>query len=424
MRGFVGHRPDHHVGAVLIARNHVRQLRLGIGIGRGILPLDRPVDRNLRPHHQPHLLGRADHRLVVGIVRQPHEVAAHLLGPSQQDAALLLGESAAAHAVGRLLVDRHAAAEYLLPVEQNLRAPGLDRAETDAVVHRVGLGGDPHGIELRILGRPIGRLGLHLERRIAVGVGRDPFRDFQFGNLHRHRLLGLGAVELHPPSDHLRLALFQLHRVVADKGQRRLDDHDAARQPAVIPPVGIERRDALGQPLVVDLHHQRVLPLPHLVGDLEVEGRVAADVLADLAAVQSHDRLVVRGPEIEERASVGAGLVVEQIAVPDRTLVVVELGTLGVPVARDQQRAVGVEIVLEELRAVLVEIVVGKVGHSVFQRFAAIVVVAVLIRVDDRFPESVERHGFAVGDVDDLRCGSLLPRRRGQRRTASCQRQY
>ena len=359
----------------------------------------------------------------MGIVRQPHEITAHLLGPSQQDAGLFPGKGAAAHAVGRLLVDRHAAAEHLFAVEQDLRAPGLDRAEADAVIHRVGLGGDLHGIEFRIPGRPIDRFGLHLERGIAVGVGRDPFRNFQFGNLHRHRLLGLGAVELHPAGDHLRLALLQLHRVVADEGQRRLDNHDAARQPAVVPPVGIERRNALGQPFVVDLHHQRVLPLAHLAGDLEVEGRVAADVFADLAAVQPHDRLVVRRPEVEERAAVRAGLVVEQIAVPDRTLVVVELGTLGVPVARHQQRAVSVEIVLEKLGAVLVEIVVGEVGHIVLQRFAAIVVVTVFVRIDDRLPEPVERHGLPAGDVDDLRCGSILPRRRGQRRTASCQRQ-
>ena len=70
-------------GAIPIARDHLRQHLFGFGIHGGIFPLHGPVHRDLRPHQQPHLIGQAGHHLVVRIVRQADEVAAHLFRPAE-----------------------------------------------------------------------------------------------------------------------------------------------------------------------------------------------------------------------------------------------------------------------------------------------------------------------------------------------------
>ena len=92
------------------------QLLLGLGQHLGVVELQRPIDRILRPHQQSHAVGGAQHGFIVGIVRQAHKVAAQLLGPSQQRLRVLVGVGAAA-AKGRLGMDGDAAQEDRLAIQ-------------------------------------------------------------------------------------------------------------------------------------------------------------------------------------------------------------------------------------------------------------------------------------------------------------------
>ena len=52
----------------------------------------------------------------------------------------------------RLLVERDAAQKDRLAVEQDLGAPGLERAKPDALLDPIGLGGQDHPVAPRVLG--------------------------------------------------------------------------------------------------------------------------------------------------------------------------------------------------------------------------------------------------------------------------------
>ena len=397
----VGHGPDDHVRAVAVADDHVRELVLCIGVGRGILPLDGPVDGNLIPDQQAHLLGGAHHRLVVRVMRQAHEVAAQLLGPSEQDAGIRLAVGPAAGRGRDFLVDRDALAEDGLPVQQDARPLRLDGPEADPVPDFVGLRGDPHVIELRIGRAPALRLRRHAEGGLAGGVGRHRLVDAQLVDVQRDPLGRRRAVQLDPALDAAPV-LGQLDAVFPDEGLGDGDQVDVARDPAVVPPVGIDSRDPFEHPLVVHLHDHGVLAGADLVRDLDVEGRVSAQVLGDGMAVQAHDRLVVGCPEIQEGPSPGPGRGLELLPVPDRPLIEVQLRALGVPVAGDPQFGRRVEVVFDQLGPVGVETPVGEEGLGVRHRVAAVIVIPRLILVDESLPVAVQGHLLPAADILDL----------------------
>ena len=188
MRGLIGHRPDDHVRPVLVTGDHIRQLGLGIRIRIRILPMNGPVDRNLGPYEQTHLLGQAYHGLIVRIMCQTHEIASHLACPSKQYAILVFGKCPAALAVRHFLVNGHSPAENLLPVQQNVRTGSLYGPESHPVIHGIRLGSDCHIVEFRILRAPVLRFRLEFERSIAVSVSSHSLRNLQFGNRDSHFL--------------------------------------------------------------------------------------------------------------------------------------------------------------------------------------------------------------------------------------------
>ena len=129
---------DQHDDArpIAIARDQIRELRLCVRERLRILPLDSPVDRHLFPQHQAQLVGDARHVLVVRVVREPHEVAAQLLGPAEQQAGVFHGVRASA-TQGIFLVERDAAQEDRTAVQKNVGATDSDAAKADAIVDAI-----------------------------------------------------------------------------------------------------------------------------------------------------------------------------------------------------------------------------------------------------------------------------------------------
>src|SRR5205085_4400780 len=159
-----------------------------------------------------------------------------------------------------------------------------------------------------------------------------------FGDADGHFLRGALAVELHPPGDACLRAFLELYEVVADEGFGDFDERDRARQAAVVPPVCDERGDGVAPSRVVNADDQRVVALAHAVRDLEVEGREAAFVAADLFAVEVNVRGVVGRAEVKEEARALFARVVEGAPVPDAPLVEEESLALRVPVAGHVER--------------------------------------------------------------------------------------
>ena len=126
--------------------------------------------------------------------------------------------------------------------------------------------------------------------------------DTRLRNLQPHGLPSPArAVEPDPARQPVARAAGELHVVAANEGLRHLHQQHAAGETSVVPPVGVERRHSLAQPAVVDLHHQEIVRLPYPVGDLEVERRESALVLAELLAVEIDPGAVVGGPEVDEQ---------------------------------------------------------------------------------------------------------------------------
>ena len=112
------------------------QLLLGLGQHLGIVKLQGPIDRILRPHQQSHAVSGAQHRLIVRIVRQADKVAAQFLGPSQQRLRVFVGVGAAG-AIRRFGMDGDAAQKDRLAIQQDFGAARLDGAEADQFVDGV-----------------------------------------------------------------------------------------------------------------------------------------------------------------------------------------------------------------------------------------------------------------------------------------------
>ena len=176
------------------------------------------------------------------------------------------------------------------------------------------------------------------------------------------------------------------------------DEGDVAGEAAVVPPVGLEGGDAVGDAGVVDGDDNEVVAVFEDAGDVAVEGGEAALVLADFLGVDPDEGAVVGGADVEEGAGVGFGGVVEVLFVPDGAFVVEEVGALRVPIAGDLEgRGVGEVVVLR----VAVGVEGGIHEEAVFAEILVEVVEAGGVLVDDDVPVAVEGGGGAVVDVDE-----------------------
>ncbi len=179
---------------------------------------------------------------------------------------------------------------------------------------------------------------------------------------------------------------------------RDFDEGDVAREAAVVPPVGLEGGDAVGDAGVVDGEDDEVFAVLEDAGDVAVEGSEAALVLADLFGVDPDEGAVVGGAEVEEGAGAGFGGVLEVALIPDGAFVVEEFGALGVPVAGNLEGGgVGEVVVL----GMTVGVEGGVHEEAVFAEILVEVVEAGGVLVDDDVPVAVEGGGGAVVDVDE-----------------------
>ena len=386
-RRLVPHRPEDHGGAVAVARDLLRQLRAGVGQRARVGPGDRPVDGDLRPDQQPQPIGGTGHLLVVRVVGQAHEVAAQLLGQAQQR--LRVGARGGPPAASEgFLVQRDPAQENRTPIEVQLRPDRLDGPKADPIVDTVLAGRDGDVVELWRLGRPERRVRLEVEPGAARGVGRegDPLAELR--DLHRHPGRPADAVDDDDGREVARIPLGALDPRVAHEDRRRLDEAHPARQPPVVPPVGVHRRQRVRPPRVVDHHHQRVAAGTQLPRHLEGERREATFVPTEPPTVQPHRRPLRRRAELHELPSARPRRrPVEPPLVPDGPLVVEQLRPLRVPVTGHIQRRRAREVVLDQLRLVLRRRVQEV---SVRPRLVPIVERAVVVGIDDDVPGAVE----------------------------------
>ena len=138
-----------------------------------------------------------------------------------------------------------------------------------------------------------------------------------------------------------------MEAVVVDELGGEFDEGDVAGEAAVVPPVGLEGGNAVGDASVVDGEDDEVFSVFEDAGEFTVEGGVAALVLADFFGVDPDEGAVVGCADVEEGSGVGFGGVFEVLLVPNGAFVIEELRALGVPVAGNLESAgVGEVVVL------------------------------------------------------------------------------
>ena len=159
-------------------------------------------------------------------------------------------------------------------------------AETDAVSDLIGFAGDFNAVKFGILGRPRRQVGGERKFCTSFGIGLKCLADTGFWNSNGDVLLKLRPVELHPAFDLAARSFFELNEVVLNKCLRHLDERHRTCDSAVIPPIGVDRRDLIFSTSVVDPENEEISLRLHAVGDLEIEGRETTLVMAKFFSIQ------------------------------------------------------------------------------------------------------------------------------------------
>jgi len=399
----VGHGPDDDAGAVAVAGDQFCQLILRVGIGGRVVPMNRPVDGHFRPEQNAHLVGDAGHVLVVRIMREADVVAAELAGPAQKLTRIRGGRGPTA-AQGILLVQTDAAQENGFAVQEDVRPARLDGAEANLLCEMIRAGRERDLVEPGMLGSPELGPGQYKFKRSATGrVRRDFDREMERGDFNFHRLLQRRAGELDITAHPVVGAWLQLEGIVADAGRGSFQQHDITGKSAVVPPVGVDGGHRLGGALVIDADHEGIAGRAQFAGDLKLEGSEAADVLAQLLAVQVDIRRIICAAEVEKLpGGRRRRREVKLSAIPDGVLVIEQLFLLRIPVTGHVERRAAVEIVLDQFARVcwlaIEEVAAGRLGGRI-KRLEPIVEVAVVVGIDDDLPAAIQGQSLARGGV-------------------------
>src|ERR1019366_7814510 len=217
------------------------------------------------------------------------------------------------------------------------------------VGYTIGAGFDGDVVEFGAFGRPEVEAGVESDAGVTAGIGREGLRDAGLGDADGDLLAAVRAVQADPAGDARLRALLQLDTVILHEGTGHVDDADRARQSAVVPPIGHHGRDIVVLALVVYLHDKYVTLIEDLAGNLELEGRETALVLAHLDAVEEDHGAVVGRAKPDKDAVTRLDGEIEITLIPDRAFVEHELGALGVPVARDLEAVGRFEIVFDQV---------------------------------------------------------------------------
>ena len=195
-------------------------------------------------------------------------------------------------------------------------------------------------------------------------------------------------------------AAFELKRVVVNVGVGEFDQGDGAGDATVIPPVGLDGGNAVDGALVIDGGDDEVVSIFHDTGDLAVERREAAFVIADMLVIDEDVSGVIDRAEVDEEVRVRLRVVLEVALIPEQAFEVEERIFLGVPVAGNVEGGRSGEVILNErtagdvVRIFRVAVQAGVVGVRS---------PAFTVRVGDVVPGSVETGLCAVVDVDEQR---------------------
>jgi len=184
--------------------------------------------------------------------------------------------------------------------------------------------------------------------------------------------------------------------VVVDVLGGNLNEGDIAMKAAVVPPVGLEGGDTVGDARVVDGDDDEVFAVFECGSDVAVERGETSLVLTDFLGVDPDEGAVVGGAEVEEGASVWLGGVLEVSLVPDDALVTEEVGTLGVPIAGNLEGGGVSEVVV-------LRVAIGVEGSVHEEAVLAEILMEVVktggVLVDDDMPVAVEGGDGAMVDI-------------------------
>nr|GEU28582.1 hypothetical protein [Tanacetum cinerariifolium] len=320
--------PGQHAGVVAVAAHHVgtgfHHLRAEGRIGIEVLPA-----RHARQDHQAQFIGSSHEGRRMRVVRQADVVVAGALD-QERIAVLGLRRQRVAH-IRIFLVAVHAAQERLFAVDQELALGQLDAADADARVDHVlaALAGDGglQRIQVGRLGRPqLRTIDLQFAHDVAAFAGRQThaLRPIghagglveqavtQFGStrlvrriahlrLHAHGGRGFIGLRIGDENAAARDLLGQ--HLVADMHGRLDGERDVAVDAAVLDVVEVLERFRAGDGivLVIDAHHQLVgAAFFQVRRDVVRERQVAAQVLAQVFAIEPHVRHVHRAFEAED----------------------------------------------------------------------------------------------------------------------------
>ena len=129
------------------------------------------------------------------------------------------------------------------------------------------------------------------------------------------------SFDVYPTLDDGLAPALQMQVEVVDELFRHFDERNIAGQAAIIPPVRLQRWDAVGQAGVVDCHHDKIPALFEQAGHLAVEGSKSALVLADLLPIHPYVGPVVRRAHMKKHPRSRFALVRKILLIPHRTLV-------------------------------------------------------------------------------------------------------
>src|ERR1700758_2097635 len=199
----------------------------------------------------------------------------------------------------------------------------------------------------------------------------------------------------------------QMYIVIVDESHGNSDERDVTSKAAIMEPVDANGGNAIDEPSGVHGDDDEVGSGAEDFCDFTIKRREAAFVIADALLVDPNVGTVVGCTDVEEGASTRLGLCVEVSLVPEDTLVVEELGDLGVPVAGDPEGGSGREIVLFVVLADDIRVIVHGVGLVIDRAIASVESVAGRL-VNEVMPVSVEAGDGAMVDTNEQGLEGLL----------------
>ena len=131
--------------------------------------------------------------------------------------------------------------------------------------------------------------------------------------------------------------------------RRHFDQHHIAGNPAITPPVKLQRGHGVGAAHIAHFDNQKVLAVAQNRSRLEIECRESTFVFAQLLSVQINGGLVIGRAEVNKDARVRPLVIIELPPVPHRPFIEHQVFALRIPVSRNIQHGRRVEAVFDAI---------------------------------------------------------------------------